>query len=129
VVVDQAAEKNAAKVKHGKPHGVHYVQVALYSTETGEEFYNEKGTHLRTKISIPNEYRGKQIGIKAAFLVHVDDKSNFGDGALFSMPLTTQDLIEAFEHQHKIDMEARSKAVEIHKQEIAQVEEELKEQQ
>jgi hypothetical protein len=126
VIVDQAAEKNAAKIKHGKPHGVHYVQVALYSTEIGEEIYNEKSTQLRKKIDIPAQYHGKQVGIKAAFLVHVEDKPNFGDGAIFSMPLTTQDLIEAFEHQHKIDREARSKAVEIHKQEIAQVEEELK---
>jgi hypothetical protein len=129
VVVDQAAENNAAKVKHGKPHGVKYVEVTLYATDTGEEIYNEKSTQLRRKIDIPSQYHGKQLGIKAAFLVHVEDKPNFGDGALFSMPLTTQDLIEAFEHQHQIDMEARAQALEIHKQEIAQVEEELKAQQ
>jgi hypothetical protein len=125
-IVDQAAEENAAQVRHAKPKGVHFVQVALYSAETGKEFYNEKGTHLRTKITIPDEYRGKQIGVKAAFLVHVEDKPNFGDGAIFSMPLTTQDLIASFEDQHRIDTEARAKALEIHKQEIAQVEEELK---
>jgi hypothetical protein len=125
VIVDQAAEENAAQVKHGKPEGVRYVQIVLYNTETGEEIHEEKGTHLRKKVDIPAQYHGKQLGIKAAFLMHVDDKPNFGDGAIFSMPLTTQDLIAAFEHQHSIDMEARSKAVEIHKQEIAQVEEEL----
>jgi hypothetical protein len=125
VIVDQAAEKNAAKVKHGKPHGVHYVQVALFTTDTGEEIYNEKSTRLRRKIDIPSQYHGKQLGVKAAFLVHVEDKSNFGDGAIFSMPLTTQDLVAAFEKQHEVDMEARSKALDIHKQEIAQVEEEM----
>jgi hypothetical protein len=129
VVVDQAAEENAAKVKHGKPRGVNYIQVVVYTTDTGEEIHDEKSTHLRKKVNIPAQYHGKQLGIKAAFLMHVEDKPNFGDGALFSMPLTTQDLIAAFEEQHRIDMEARSKAVEIHKQEIAQVEEELKAQQ
>jgi hypothetical protein len=111
-IVDQAAEENAAKIKHGKPKGVHFVQVVVYTTDTGEEIYNEKGTRLRRKIDIPVQYHGKQLGIKAAFLVHVEDKPNFGDGAIFSMPRTTQDLIATFERQHQIDMEARSKAVE-----------------
>jgi hypothetical protein len=127
VIVDQAAEENAAQVKHGKPHGVHFIETVIYTADTGEEIYNEKGTHLRKKVDIPAQYHGKQLGIKAAFLAHVDDKPNFSDGALFSMPLTTQDLIAAFESQHEADMEARSKALDVHKQEIAQVEAELNE--
>jgi hypothetical protein len=80
-------------VAHGWPHGVHYALISIVSTETHEEIYHSLTTNLHNDIELPKGSHGKQFTIKVSFLMHINDSPTFNDGAIFSMPRTTDDLL------------------------------------
>ncbi|MDR0733703.1 MAG: hypothetical protein LBF08_06560 [Dysgonamonadaceae bacterium] len=121
VVVDQAAGENAALVNHGWPQGVTMAVIVIRSVDGNTEVYNKTTTHLHNKIEMPKGSRGKQFAIKAAFLRHVDDAPTFGPAPTFSMPLSTDDLVEALDRQHHEDFEAQLREVERHRQEVEEL--------
>jgi hypothetical protein len=119
VVVDPAVDENAAQVAHGWPGGVHYVLLSITSVETGEEIFHKLTTRLHNDVDMPQGSHGKQFAVQAAFLVHVDDVPVFNDGATFSMPVTTRDLIEAINTQHEEEVEAHRLEIEAHRSEMS----------
>jgi hypothetical protein len=126
VVVDQAAEENAARVMHGWPAGVHHVLIVITAADGVTEVYRKMTTRLYNDITMPKGSHGKQFLIKAAFLKHVDDEPRFGNQPTFSMPLTTEDLVAALDRQHHEEFEEHVREVELHRQEIVRLEAELK---
>jgi hypothetical protein len=119
VVIDQAVDENAAQVVHGWPDGVHYALINVTAVETGEEIIHKLTTRLHNNIDMPQGSHGKQFAVQAAFLVHVDDVPVFNDGATFSMPVTTKDLIAAINTQHDEEVEAHRLEVEAHRSEMS----------
>ena len=125
VVIDQAAGENAALVAHGWPAGVRTAKIVILAADGKTEVHSQLTSHLHTDIRMPETSRGKQFLIKAAFLAHVDDEPRFGPQPTFSMPLTTEDLVAAFDRQHHEDFEAQMREVERHRQEVERLREEV----
>jgi hypothetical protein len=117
-VIDQASVENAGQVVHGWPPGVKLALIVIISVEDGSEVYRQMTSHLHNDIPMPESSRGKQFAIKASFLKHVDDIPRFGSEPTFSMPLTTEELIDAHDRQHHEDFEEQLRAVEQHRQEV-----------
>jgi hypothetical protein len=126
VVIDQAAVENAAKVAHGWPAGVHLALIVITAADGVTEVYRKMTTRLYNDITMPKGSHGQQFLAKAAFLKHVDDEPRFGNQPTFSMPLTTEDLVAALDHQHHEDFEAQMRETELHRREIERLEAELK---
>jgi hypothetical protein len=118
VTIDQAAGENAALVAHGWPPGVHQALIVITSVDGREEIYRQHTTRLHNEIEMPEGSHGKQFIIKAAFLRHVDDRPKFGPQPTFSMPLTTEDLIDILDRQHHEEYEAHIREVEHQRQEL-----------
>jgi hypothetical protein len=93
VVIDQAADENAALVAHGWPHGVRQALIVITAADGVTEVLRLLTTHLHNDIRMPDGSHGKQFIIKASFLRHIDDEPRFGPAPTFSMPLTTEDLV------------------------------------
>jgi hypothetical protein len=125
VQLDQSAGENAALVKRGWPPGVKYAEISILSADEKKEVYRHTTTRLRNDIFLPDGSHGKQFLVKAAFLTHVDDRPDFADGPTFSMPLTTEDLINAVEHHHHQDFEEHMREVELHRLDIERLQAEL----
>jgi hypothetical protein len=118
VVIDQAVDENAAQVAHGWPEGVRFALISMTSVETGEEIFHQLTTRLHNNIEMPQDSHGKQFAVQAAFLAHVNDTPAFNDGATFSMPVTTRDLIDSIHAQHEEDVEAHRRENEANRSEI-----------
>jgi hypothetical protein len=118
VVVDRSAGENAAQVAHGWPTGVKNALIVITSSDGKTEVYRQLTTHLHNDIRMPEGSHGKQFIIKASFLKHVDDEPRFGNEPMFSMPLTTADLVSALDHQHHAEFEEQLREVERQRQEI-----------
>jgi hypothetical protein len=125
VVVDQSAGENAAQVVHGWPQGVRNAMIVIVSADGKTEVYRQITSRLHNNIRMPAGSHGKQFIIKAAFLRHVDDEPRFGNEPTFSMPLTTEDLAAALDHQHHEEFEAQLQEVERQRQEIERLHAEL----
>jgi hypothetical protein len=126
VVIDHSYMENAALVNHGWPEGVRNAVIVIRSADGKREIYNKLTTRLHTSISLPEELRGKQIIIRAAFLQHVDDTPKFGEiQPVISMPLTTEDLANSVEEQHKLEHESRKDAIKRHREELDRLLKEL----
>jgi hypothetical protein len=125
VVIDQAVDENAAQVMHGWPNGVQYALISVISVETGEEVIHKLTTRLHNDIDMPKESHGKQFAVQAAFLIHIDDVPLFNDGATFSMPVTTKDLINSINDQHEQDVEEHRREIEAHRSEIEAQQQEI----
>jgi hypothetical protein len=122
VIIDQAAEKDAGPVLRGWPGGVRQALIVITAIDGKKEIYRQLTTRLHTTVAMPADSHGKQFAIKAAFLRHIDDAPNFGPEPTFSMPLTTDDLINRIDQQHHDDYEARQREIEAHRREIARLE-------
>ncbi|MDR1383017.1 MAG: hypothetical protein LBJ67_04095 [Planctomycetaceae bacterium] len=127
VVIDQSAGENAAQVVHGWPTGVRNALIVIIADDGKTEVLRRMTTRLHNDIQMPEGSRGKLFIIKASFLKHIDDEPRFGNEPTFSMPLTTEDLAAALDRQHHEDVEAQMKEVEIHRQEIERLQNELNE--
>jgi hypothetical protein len=125
VVIDQAVDENAAQVAHGWPDGVRFAVISVTSVETGEEIFHQLTTRLHNNIEMPQDSHGKQFAVQAAFLAHVNDVPAFNDGATFSMPVTTRDLIDSIHAQHEEDVEAHRRENEAQQKEIERLRAEL----
>jgi hypothetical protein len=102
VVIDHSYTENAALVNHGWPEGVRNAVIVIRSADGKREIYNKLTSRLHTSITLPEELRGKQIIIKAAFLRHVDDTPKFSEiQPVISLPLTTEDLAKTVDQQHE----------------------------
>jgi hypothetical protein len=126
VVIDQSAGENAAQVMHGWPAGVHQAVIVITAADGKTEVLRQITTRLHNDLRMPEGSHGKQFIIKASFLKHIDDAPRFGNEPTFSMPLTTADLAAALDHQHHEDFEAQMREVERQRQEIEQLQAELK---
>jgi hypothetical protein len=127
VVIDQSADENAGPVKHGWPHGVKNAVIVITSADGKTEVLRKITTHLYNDVRMPAGSRGKLFIIKAAFLRHVDDEPRFGGNEpTFSIPLTTEDLAAALDHQSHEDFEEHIRAVELHRQEAERLQEGVK---
>jgi hypothetical protein len=112
VVIDHSYTENAALVNHGWPEGVHNAVIVIRSADGKREIYNKLTTRLHTSISLPEELRGKQIIIRAAFLQHVDDTPKFSEiQPVLSMPLTTEDLAKSRDQKHEEEEESHDDAI------------------
>jgi hypothetical protein len=125
VVIDQAVNENSAKVVHGWPDGVKQAEIVIFSAEDRSEVLHKMTSHLYTDIELPKDSRGKQFLAAAAFLRHVSDSPSFGADVAFSIPLRTADLIKVTDQQHFDDYEERLRAIEQHRLELDELEEEL----
>jgi hypothetical protein len=126
VVADQSAGENAADVVHGWPRGVKHVLIIILSAEDNKEIYRSITSKMHNDIVMPEGSRGKQFTVKAAFLKHTDDVPRFGNEPLFSMPLTTEDLV-ARQHQQVLDdLDEQLLHVRRHREEIERLEEEMR---
>jgi hypothetical protein len=94
-VIDQAAGDNAALVHHGWPDGVHQALIVILPADGKTEVFRTVTTRLHNEIQMPEGSHGKAFVIKAAFLKHADDKPVFGPQPTFTMPYSTEDLIQA----------------------------------
>jgi hypothetical protein len=112
VVIDQAVDENAAQVVHGWPAGVRYTLIEIISTETNVEICHTLSMRLHNDIELPKDSHGKQFVVRAAFLVHPDDAPTFNEGATFSMPLTTRDLIDSIKNYHSEELDAKQQEIE-----------------
>jgi hypothetical protein len=92
VMISQDVDKNAAQASRGWPHGVRYALIVIYSADDNVEVSRLLTTRLNNSIRFTEEMHGKQMAVRAAFLVHVNDSPVFQDGAMFSMPRMTKDL-------------------------------------
>jgi hypothetical protein len=126
VIIDQAAEENAARVKHGWPVSVNKALIVITAADGVTEVYRAMTSRLYNDITMPKGSHGQQFLVKAAFLRHVDDEPRFGNQPTFSMPLTTEDLVAALDRQHHEDFEAQARETELHRREIERLEAELK---
>jgi hypothetical protein len=118
VVIDQSSAENAALVRHGWPQGVHQAVIVIMAADGVTEVHRQMTTRLHTDIQMPAGSHGKQFILKAAFLRHVDDTPKFGNEPTFSMPLTTEDLAAAIDHQQHEDFETQLREIERHRQEL-----------
>ncbi|MDR2041901.1 MAG: hypothetical protein LBP98_06230 [Tannerella sp.] len=118
VVIDQAANVNAALVAHGWPPGVRQAVIVIMAADGKKEVLRKLTTHLHNDLRMPDGSHGKQFIAKAAFLKHVDDEPKFGPEPTFSMPLTTEDLAATLDRQHHEEFEAQMREVERHRQEV-----------
>jgi hypothetical protein len=125
VTIDNAAGANAARVKHGWPHGVKYAMIVIIAGDGKTEVYRELTTHLHNDIRMPDGSHGKQFIVKAAFLKHINDEPKFGADQTFSMPATTEDLAATFEQQHREMFEKQAKIIEQLQREIERLTKEL----
>jgi hypothetical protein len=126
VIIDHAYKENAALIMHGWPTGVRNALIVIYASDGKTEIYRQMTTHLHTYIKLPQNTRGKQFVIAAAFLQHVDDLPKFGEiQPIFSMPLTTNDLLAALDQQHKEDLEARMQEVDRHREDVERLQAQL----
>jgi hypothetical protein len=124
VVIDRSAGENAAKVSHGWPEAVHSAVIVVTAADGKTEILRHMTTRLHNDIRMPDGSHGKQFIIKASFLRHVDDEPRFGSEQTFSMPLTTQDIAAALS-QHREDMEAQMRELELQRKEIEYLRAEL----
>jgi hypothetical protein len=104
VVIDQAAEENAALVEHGWPYGVHFAVVVILNSDGKTEIYRQVIHKLHNDITMPEGSHGKQFIIKAAFLKHTTDTPKFGNEVMFSMPTTLSDFA-ALHEKYKRELE------------------------
>jgi hypothetical protein len=125
VVIDQSSGENAAQVAHGWPSGVKNALIVITAADGKTEIYRQITTRLHNDIRMPEGSHGKQFIIKAAFLRHVNDEPRFGNSPTFSMPLTTEDLAAALDHQHHADFESQLQEVERARQELSRLQAEL----
>jgi hypothetical protein len=121
VVIDQSAGENAARVVSGWPNGVRQAVIVILAADGQTEVYRQLTTRLHNDIRMPDGSRGKQFIIKASFLRHINDEPRFGNQPTFSMPLATEDLAAALDHQHHADFEAQLQEVERHRQEVEEL--------
>jgi hypothetical protein len=126
VVIDQAADENAAQAAHGWPFGVKNALIVIIEADGKTEVLRHLTTRLHNDIRMPDSSHGKQFLIKAAFLKHVDDEPRFGNEPAFSMPVTTEDLADALNRQRREDSEAQQHEMEHLRQEVERLQEELR---
>jgi hypothetical protein len=126
VVIDQSAGENAAQVEHGWPQGVRNALIVITAADGKTEVYRQVTATLHNDVRMPEGSHGKQFIIKAAFLRHVNDAPRFGNEPTFSMPLTTEDLVAALDHQHHEEFEEHVREVERQRQEIERLQAELR---
>ena len=112
VVIDQAADENAAHVRHGWPPGVRIALIIILADDGGTEVYRQQTSRLYNEIQMPEGSRGKLFIIKASFLKHVDDIPVFGPQPTFSMPLTTEDLAAVLDRRIREERKADPLAAE-----------------
>jgi hypothetical protein len=122
IVIDQAAGENAALVEHGWPKGVKLGVIVITSIESGDEVYHKVTNRLHTKIQMPEGSHKKDFVAKAAFLQHVDDEPVFGAEQTFSMPSTTEDLLNTYGRQKKAAVDAQQSEIERQRLEIERLE-------
>jgi hypothetical protein len=100
VIVDTAGKKAAAPVAHSFPEGVKFALIVVMTAD-GREILRITISKVHTDIHIPEEYRGQQLIIKAAFLKHHDDDPKFGTAqATLLMPKSVEDLHSTLDAQH-----------------------------
>jgi hypothetical protein len=125
LIIDQAAGANAGPVLHGWPPSVRHALIVITASDGVTEVHRQITTRLHNDIRMPDGSHGKQFIAKASFLRHVDDEPRFGNQPTFSMPLTTEDLAAALDHQHHEEYEAHVREVERQRQEIERLQAEL----
>jgi hypothetical protein len=118
VVIDQAADKDVAKVVHGWPQGVRYALIVI-TTEDGTEVFHKVTTRLYNRIELPNDSHGKMFLVKASFLKHPDDTPYFSKTDSVTMPYLVEDIAKMLEKQHEEE-------VENHRLEVERLEAEIK---
>jgi hypothetical protein len=104
---------------------VRHALIVITASDGVTEVHRQITTRLHNDIRMPDGSHGKQFIAKASFLRHVDDEPRFGNQPTFSMPLTTEDLAAALDHQHHEDYEAHVREVERQRQEIERLQAEL----
>jgi hypothetical protein len=82
------------------------------------EIHRQFTTHLHNDVRMPEGSHGKQFIAKAAFLKHIDDEPRFGNQTIFSIPITTEDILAAKDRRHDEDLEAQQREMERQRQEI-----------
>jgi hypothetical protein len=125
VVIDQAAGENAALVVHGWPAGVRHALIVILAADGVTEVYRVTSTHLYNDIEMPAGSHGKQFMIKAAFLRHTDDEPRFASEVVFSMPLTTSDLVQLAGTHQREETGEHEREVERHRLEVERLQAEL----
>jgi hypothetical protein len=125
VIVDKSAGENAAGVTRGWPEGVKYVLIIIVSVDDREEIVRLISTRVYNDITMPEGSRGKQFEVKASFLKHTDDEPRFGNAPVFSMPLTTDDLIARVDRHAHEDLEEKLQEVEQRRLELEQLRAEI----
>jgi hypothetical protein len=125
VVIDQSAGENAAQVAHGWPAGVHNAVIVITASDGVTEVLRVPTTKLHNDIRMPEGSHGKAFIIKASFLKHISDEPRFGNEPTFSMPMTTADLVAAFDRQHHEDFEENVREIERQRQELERLHAEL----
>jgi hypothetical protein len=117
-VIDQASTDNAALVAHGWPPGVKTALIVILAADNKTEIIRLHTTHLYNEIRMPEGSHGKAFVAKAAFLKHIDDEPVFGPQPTFTMPYSTEDLLETLDRQHYEEYENSMREIERHRQEL-----------
>jgi hypothetical protein len=125
VTVDQAAGKNAAQVAHGRPAGVKFILIVVLSADAKTEIIRRMTTRLHNTLEMPAGSHGQLFIIKASFLRHVDDVPRFGSEETFSLPLTTEDLVNPPNARYSDDRESQRREIESLRREIESLHAEL----
>jgi hypothetical protein len=121
VIIDKSAGENAAEVTRGWPEGVKYALIIIISVDDRKEIVRLISTRVYNDIKMPEGSRGKQFEVKASFLKHTDDEPRFGNAPVFSMPLSTDDLIARVDRHAHEDLEEKLQEVEQRRLELEQL--------
>lgn len=125
VVIDRASEENAAQVSRGWPEGVHNALIVITAADGHTEVLRKYTTRLYNSIDMPAGSHGKQFIVKASFLKHVDDPPRFSNGTVFSLPLSTRDLLASLSRRNQEDAGTQLSEVERQRQEIERQRQEI----
>jgi hypothetical protein len=126
VVLDHAADSNAARTKGAWPKGVHNAVIVILTADGSTEVHRQMTTRVHTHIELPKSTRGHQLIAKAAFLQHVDDVPRFSKiEPMFSMPLSVEDLAATLDDQYQQERDERARELERYEKEINRLRAEL----